>query len=94
MGESGETGWLTERLEVDIAHHINGITNIMKYLGMTEGKPKITVKQKFVENIFWVRSKYGGLFYPRVKVGDTISKDQLTSRLCSITITRGRRSRR
>lgn len=77
LGESGETGSLTERLEVDIAHHVQGITNVMKYLGMIEGKPKITIKQKFAETLFWARSKYGGLFYPKVKAGDTISKDQV-----------------
>lgn len=84
MAENGESGMLTDRLETDITHHIKGITNVMRYYGMIEGKPKITIKQKYAKSLFRVRSNYGGLFYPKVKPGDIITKDQVVGDITNL----------
>ena len=84
MPECGESGMLTDRLETDISHHVNGITNVMKYFGMIEGQLKINGKQKYVEKRFTIRSNYGGLFYPKVKPGENISKNQVLGSVMNI----------
>lgn len=84
VAESGESGVLTDRLETDITNHVNGVTNVMKYLRMIKGTPCITVKQMFADKLFFVRSAYGGLFFPCVRLGDTVSKHQTVGEVLNL----------
>ena len=63
--------------EKDILIHINGIKNIMRYLGMIKGAPtKCYQTQKLWNDVAEVRVRRGGLFYPEVRLGDIVSKEQ------------------
>ncbi len=78
QAESGNVGMLTE---TDIIHHYNGITNVMKYLKMIEGKPKIPAGQKTAIGRFLIRAPRGGLFLPKIDNGDMISKGQVVGEI-------------
>jgi hypothetical protein len=74
MAEVGCCGRLEEE-NVEVA--LRGITNIMKKLGMVEGKPIISEEQTVWQNGDWVYTESAGIFYPKVKPGDRITKGQL-----------------
>jgi predicted deacylase len=55
--------------EASVTVAVRGISNIMKQLGMIDGEPVMPGNQTLWEN--------AGLFYPKVKVGDTINHGQI-----------------
>lgn len=67
--ESGRGGVLCEH---SVEFIYDGLINTMKYLGMIEGKPH---KYDYVLNpiIFHVNAEKGGLFHPKVKLGEKVS---------------------
>ncbi len=86
----GEYGCLGKYEEADIASHVRGVTNVMKYLGMLEGKPSLPGRQLVFETgmpdqppteeqygYHTVNTNRGGLLFPKVKVGDQVQEGQL-----------------
>jgi predicted deacylase len=71
-----ECGGIKTLLESDIAQHVEGIRNIMKFFRMIEGTPRIRVKQQFVKDFCYVKAGRGGLFYPVVDIDDNVKKGQ------------------
>jgi predicted deacylase len=62
----------------DVTRHVNGVKNIMRYLGMLEGKPIEPKKQRKIGQLSaGIRSKHGGFFVSLVEPGDIVDKDQL-----------------
>lgn len=61
-----------EKLEV-------AFTNMLKHLGMIEGKIVEPKSQKFYNGFAWreIVIKRGGLFHPKVQEGDEVSKGQI-----------------
>jgi len=78
VGEAGGLGMLNE---TDVQIHMVGVTNIMKHLKMTEGSPSPRPKQAVVSDGWKIRANRGGLFYPKVKPGDLVSKGQLLAEI-------------
>ena len=87
---TGEFGGLGTYKEADIASHVRGVTNVMKYLGMLEGKPSLPGRQLVFETgmpdqppteeqygYHTVNTNRGGLLFPKVKVGDQVQEGQL-----------------
>lgn len=87
----GEAGGLGTYEETDISTHVRGVTNVMKYLGMIEGKPTLPEKQLMfttempdqaldsTESAGFqiVNTNHGGLLYPKVKPGDLVQEGQV-----------------
>lgn len=64
--------------ETSIQLHTIGIENVMKYLKMIEGTPKIQIAGEYPRGkTYSVRTKSGGIWYPQVKAGDKVSKDEI-----------------
>lgn len=63
--------------EEDTLRHVEGVTNIMKYLKMIEGTPiKRHAKQKVWHDVLTVTVRRGGIFSPHVKIGETLTEGQ------------------
>jgi len=75
----GEIGGLGIFEATDIDRHIGGITNILKYLRMIRGDPIITIKQMFADGQFYVKANRSGLYCPKVRPGDLMSKGQIVA---------------
>ena len=87
----GEAGGLGTYEETDISLHVHGITNIMKYLDMIDGKPQRPGTQSLFETKMpeqaldstesagfrIIHTNRGGLLYPKVKPGDHIREGQI-----------------
>jgi hypothetical protein len=67
----------TESDKIETLHQ--AFTNFLKYLGMIEGKLVPPRYQKFYKELYWqgIAVKRGGLFHPKVKEKDEVSKGQL-----------------
>lgn len=73
-----ESGGLGQYEEKWIKVHTDGVTNIMKSLGMIEGEPKTRSDQVLMRapREADLRCKRGGIFYPESKPGDVVEKGQ------------------
>jgi len=72
-----ECGRLGRTDEQDIAAILQGCSNILKYLGMIDGKPKLLFDPVWVRKTTYIRSKYEGLFYPLSQGGAHVQKGEL-----------------
>ncbi|MEO9887344.1 MAG: succinylglutamate desuccinylase/aspartoacylase family protein [Balneola sp.] len=71
-----ETGESLRFDEHGIQEGVNGTLRVMKSLGMKNFKVA-TQESEFFNSTSWIRANYAGLFSPKVKLGDTIKKNQL-----------------
>lgn len=62
--------------EYGITEGINGTLRLMKYLGMIESSLLPNATKTYAKST-WVRSKNAGLFQPKVKLGDILTKRSL-----------------
>ena len=82
--EAGSHGRLDEE---DISILYDGVTNVMKHLGMLPGKPKVIVSPKIIGGngrLAYVSSERGGLFYSMVEAGDIVSKGDIIGEIRNI----------
>jgi predicted deacylase len=64
-------------LDQDVVNmEIRGIKNVMRELGMLEGKPDPEVPHRACYGMYIMKSKFGGFFVPDVKIGDMLTKGQ------------------
>jgi predicted deacylase len=73
MAEAGGVGKITED---DVTIHMNGIHNILQYVGILDGSPQISVKHKIAQKKFNVIADRGGIVYKTVGTGDLVSTGQ------------------
>lgn len=59
-----------------VDRHVQGIFNVMMYLGMIEGTPKVPEKYTRASKYVVIRPKKSGMFKTHVKVGDKVKKDK------------------
>nr|AIE95590.1 putative deacylase [uncultured marine group II/III euryarchaeote AD1000_68_A10] len=65
------------RFEMDAVHTgIEGVLNVMGYLGMIERNNRLPAVRLLVRRSKWARAEAGGLLYSLVNVGDHVSKGQ------------------
>ena len=57
-----------------VQFEIRGFKNVMKMLGMLEGKPEKLLSQHKIVEGFWQHSHAGGFLRPHVNLGDQIKK--------------------
>ena len=76
MGKLGQTD------ESDVIELLHGNYNIMKHLGMIEGKPDIRFESTWVTEYQILRSEHPeGLFFPLLSRGDHVEKGELVGYL-------------
>ena len=75
----GEAGYLGTYNESEILVHLKGVRNIMKHIGMLDGKPELTTgnRQRVYGEGWSVDAPQAGIFYPRAKPGDLVEPGQL-----------------
>jgi hypothetical protein len=74
--EAGCDGRYEER---DVAVHVRGLKNIMKYLGMIPGsieRESEKDRTTYFRSIVTIKTDYTGIFYPLVKPGENLSLGQ------------------
>jgi uncharacterized protein len=81
LTESGGNGTLEEE---DVRVHVDGIRNIMRYLGMIEGEPVIRGPQIRAIDREVTRAKHPGLLRLKVKIGDRVTTDQVVGEICDV----------
>lgn len=71
--EAGGGGVLDQSV---VKMELKGIKNVMRDLGMLEGKPDADVPHHACYGMYIMRSKFGGMFIPQVMIGDVLEKGQ------------------
>jgi len=72
--EAGSVGQLHEK---DTLTHLNGLTNVLKYLGVLEGKPEEPKKPQGYSGMTWLyTSSPKGIFYKTIEPGMMVTKGQ------------------
>lgn len=64
-----ESGYLGRTDEESVARNINGMMNVMKLLGMIEGKAESVTDPVWIDHYQVIYSDLDGLFYPEVVMG-------------------------
>lgn len=69
--------------EEEVMFHYNGVLNVMRYMGMIEGKPE---RHEVPVNPETIRlfAKHGGIWRPRVKAGQLVKKNQCLGELVDL----------
>ena len=73
LGECGSAGGLDPG---DVRTHLDGIANVMRFLGMLPGPPVIRERQLVGTGQFVVQARRGGLLQLSVGIGETIEEGQ------------------
>ncbi len=75
----GEAGYLGTYNEPEIQVHLKGVRNIMKHIGMLDGEPVLTLRnrQRIYSEGWSVDAPRSGIFYPQAKPGDRVEPGQL-----------------
>ncbi len=81
LAEAGGNGTMEE---ADIRTHVNGIRNIMCYLGMIDGAPAIAEPQLLATDWHVVRARRSGLLRSKVTVGDFLAPGQEVAEICDV----------
>lgn len=82
--ESG-LGYETQPQEKHIALHVDGVTNILRHLGMLKGAPTRPARQRFLD-MTWhrVRTPVSGIFLAIADQGDLLEKGQPIGRVTDL----------
>jgi predicted deacylase len=81
FAESGGNGTLEA---TDVQVHLDGMRNVMRYLGMIEGKPPVPGARVTARDRIVVRASRAGLLRLNVNVGDEISAGQNVAEICNV----------
>jgi hypothetical protein len=53
---------------------MDGIQNLMRYVGMLPGKAREDIPHKKCYGMYIMKSKFGGMFLPEIKIGDEVKQ--------------------
>ena len=81
LGESDGNGTLEE---ADVRVHYDGVCNIMRYLSMIDGEPRMIGKRLKATDRFVIRATQPGMVRLKVKIGDTVSAGQELAEICDV----------
>jgi predicted deacylase len=70
--------------EGDVRVHLHGVTNIMRYLGMIDGRPPEVGARVSARDRKVVRATRAGLLRLRVKIGDELVAGQEVAEICNV----------
>ncbi len=69
-----EQGGIGQVEEKDVLDHMNGLFNVLKFIGCLEGPYTQKNKINYFNQYGYIHSKHEGIFYPQCKIGDQIKK--------------------
>jgi predicted deacylase len=81
LGECGSAGGLDP---ADVRTHVDGITNVMRFLGMLEGAPVVPARQRLGVAQFVVSAGRGGLLRLAVGIGETVAEGQVLGEIWDV----------
>ena len=81
MSEIGRDGKIEKEL---VEKQFTGVTNVMRYLKMLEGKAELRNSARKLKNAVLVSARKGGLFQPFVEVGAMLKKDQVIGEIVTL----------
>ena len=71
------TGGLNMAFSEAVRLHIEGVKNVLRHFGILRGTPQPVGKPQIFENMEIVRASKRGIYYRRVRAGDTVKRGQL-----------------
>jgi hypothetical protein len=71
-----ESGYLGKTDEESVDRNVSGILSVMRLFKMIEGTPDLTLDPVWIDRYEVVYSKTDGLFFPQIKLGYYVKKDQ------------------
>lgn len=81
FAEAGGDGTLEEP---DVRVHMDGIQNVLRYLGMVEGEPRLIGTRSTGTRRFVMRATRSGLLRLKVRIGDRIAEGQKVAEICNV----------
>src|SRR6266542_2410696 len=81
FAEGGGDGTLEEE---DVRAHVDGIRNVLRYLGMIEGEPSLVGTRTKGTRRFLMRATRSGLLRVKVRIGDRIAQGQEVAEICNV----------
>lgn len=81
LAEAGGVGQLQDQA---VQLLTDGVRRVMKHLGMIDHAPPLSVEPILLGAFEWLYSKHAGMFYPKVKAGDTVEEGQVVGRIGSL----------
>lgn len=81
FAESGGNGTLEES---DVRVHLDGVTNVMRHLGMIDGQPSPVGPRVAARDRKVVRATRAGLLRLRVRIGDELVAGQEVAEVCNV----------
>jgi len=81
FAESGGNGTLEE---ADVRVHVDGVTNVMRYLRMIDGAPAADGPRVAARDRKVVRATRAGLLRLRVQIGDELRAGQEVAEVCNV----------
>lgn len=69
-----EQGGIGQVEEKDVLNHINGLYNVLKFVGSLKGTFSQKNKINYFNQYAYVRSNHEGIFYHRCKIGDQVNE--------------------
>lgn len=81
FAESGGNGTLEE---ADVRVHLDGVTNVMRYLRMIDGAPVAAGPHVVARDRSVVRATRAGLLRLRVRIGDELAAGQEVGEICNV----------
>ncbi len=76
-----ETGESMRLDEFGIQTAIDGTYRLLNYYGMRDGKLSCDYTPEIYKKSTWVRSKVAGIFFPKVKLGDTVESRHVLGKI-------------
>ena len=81
LAEAGGNGALEE---ADVQIHVQGVRNILRYLGMIEGTPSMRGPQIRATDREVTRATRSGLLHLKVRIGDVVSSGDVVAEICDV----------
>ncbi len=81
LAEAGGNGTLEE---ADTRVHLDGVRNVMRYLGMIEGEPRTAAALIAATDRFITRATQPGLLRLKVAIGDKVGAGQEVAEICDV----------
>jgi len=69
-----EQGGIGQVEKKDVLEHMNGLLNVLKFVGCLKGRFTQKNKINYFNQYGYVRSKHEGIFYPQCMIGDQIKE--------------------
>ena len=81
MSEIGGEGKLEPEL---VEKQFQGVMNVMKYLHMVDGEPRMSIGARKLKNATLVSARKGGFFQPSASIGEVVKKGQVIAEVVGL----------